>query len=248
VPKVRNVRDDVDAFCGWSFLEKLIEAATDSLLRGLISALFETGGRISEVLALRRDNLDFTLHPELLIIKQMILLKRFEKLKGDAGTKRKWKCDGHCSKRWDQKPPPGEYKLHKIKRYAGWVTKPILDYRTFPIRRDEPLTKHFTSWLDHTRKSDNALLFPIGRTTAYLRIKDVGKKLNMEIPFSNIHSGQIYLHWFRAQRACQLAFDYGFKKDDLEEFFSWKERRETMAMRYASLGWKGLARRMEVKV
>lgn len=74
------------------------------------------------------------------------------------------------------------------------------------------------------------------------------KKLNTDIPFSNIHSSQIYLHWFRAQRACQLAFDYGFDRGDLEEFFSWKERRESMAQRYASLGWKGLARRMGVQV
>lgn len=245
MPKVRNVGDDVDAFCGWSFLEKLIDATYGALLEGLIAALFETGGRISEVLALRRGNIDLTLHPELIVIKQMPLLKRYTRLKGDAGKKVKWKCDEHCSKRWDQKPKPEEFKLHKIKRYVGWVTKPIIDYRNFPIRVDEPLTSHFISWYE---KSDSDLLFPLDRTTAYLRIRDVGKKLNVDIPFSNIHSSQLYLHWFRAQRACQLAFDYGFDKDDLEEFFQWKERRESMAKRYASLGWKGLARKMNVDV
>ena len=245
MPKSRSVKEDVKAFCGWIFLVKLIEAADESLLKGLIAALFETGGRISEVLALRREHIDLALHPELIVVKQMPLLKRFERLKGDAGKKRKWKCDGHCSKRWDKRPSQEEFRQHNIKRYVGWVTKPIIDHRTFPIRVDEPLTQHFTSWY---KKSDSDLLFSIDRTTVYLKIRDVGKKLKMDIPFSNIHSSQIYLHWFRAQRACQLAFDYGFDKDDLEEFFQWKERKPSMAKRYASLGWKGLARRMGVKV
>lgn len=246
-PKVRNVREDVDAFCGWNFLEKLIEASDTSLLEGLLAALFETGGRISEVLALRKDNIDLTLHPDLVVVKQMPLLKRFKRLEGDAGKTVKWKCMGHCSKRWSQRPHPDEFKQHTVKRYVGWITKPITDSRTFPIRVDEALTPHFTSWCGKV-EHDSDLLFPINRTVAYLRIREVGKRLNVEVPFSNIHSSQLYLHWFRAQRACQLAFDYGFDEDDLEEFFEWKERRESMAKRYASLGWIGLARKMGVKV
>jgi len=245
LPKERSVERDVEAFCGWDFLVRLVEAADSLFMKALISALFETGGRISEVLALRKWNIDLSLHPEVVVVRQMPLVKRFEKV----GEVRKWKCVGHCSKRWDEKPSPDEFRVHNIKEYTGWVTRRVVDYRTFPIRRDEPLTSYLIEWWKKAEK-DEQLLFPIGRSLAYIRVREVGKRLNMPVPFSNIHSSQIYDHWFRAERACQLAFDYGFTRDDLREFFGWKERKSIhdMAERYASLGWIGLAKKMGVNL
>jgi hypothetical protein len=95
-------------------------------------------------------------------------------------------------------------------------------------------------------KGDIDLLFPIKRSAAFVRIRNVGKELDQDIPFCNIHSSLIYPHCFRSERACQLAFDYGFDREDMNEFFQWKERKPSMAERYASLGWKGLARKMGI--
>jgi len=55
----------------------------------------------------------------------------------------------------------------------------------------------------------------------------------------------LFVHWFRAQRASQLVFDYNFELLDLLDFFSW-EKHET-ALKYARMGWKGLANKMRVK-
>lgn len=243
MPKSRSVEKDVEAFCGWEFLLDLIEAAPSAFMQGLMAAMFGTGGRISEVLALRKWNVDTSLHPEVVVIKQMPLLKRFKK----EGNVTKWKCVGHCMRRWTEQPTRNDFREHKIEMYTGWVTKPIVDHRTFPIRISEPLTPYFVSWYEKV-KGDLDLLFPIKRSAAFVRIRDIGKELDQDIPFCNIRSPLIYAHWFRSERACQLAFDYGFDRVDMNEFFQWKERRPSMAERYASLGWKGLARKMNVDV
>lgn len=243
MPKERSVKEDIEAFCGWDFLLQLVDAAPTAFMRGLMAALFGTGGRISEVLALRRWNIALDLHPEVVVVNQMPLLKRFEKI----GEKTKWKCDKHCGKRWDERPTAEEFREHQIKEYAGQITKPVKDQRTFPIRVSEPLTRYFIDWCE-TIKDPKEPLFKIKRSAAFVRVRKVGEKLDMDIPFCNIRSPLIYDHWFRSERACHLAFEYGLDKDDLEEFFQWKERRPSMAKRYASLGWIGLARRMGVKV
>lgn len=242
MPKARSVEKDVEAFCGWDFLVKLVKVA-DPFLQGLMAALFGTGGRISEVLALRKWNVDLTLHPEVVVVKQMPLIKRFEKV----GKTKKWKCVDHCKKRWNRRPSPRDFRVHNIEEYAGWITRSLTDYRTFPIRVSEPLTSYFVAWYKKVRRK-NALLFPITRQAAFLKVRDAGEKLNSRIPFCNIRSSELYDHWFRAERACQLAFDYGFDDRDLDEFFGWKERKPRMSKRYASLGWIGLARKMGVQV
>lgn len=243
MPKSRNVKDDVDDFCGWPFLLELIETASTPFMQGLIAALFGTGGRISEVLALQKRNVDTTLHPEVVVVQQMPLLKRFEKDKQKSVIK--WKCDGHCNKRWNKMPTPTEFREHKIKAYDGWITKPILDHRTFPILQVELTTPYFTSWCETVKKG---LLFPIKRSAAFVKVRAVGRKLDADIPFCNIRSPKLYCHWFRAERAYQLAFDYGFDRTDLEVFFDWKERKPSMAAHYASAGWISLAKKMGAKV
>lgn len=246
MPKERSVEEDVEGFCGWPFLLQLVQVAPTPFLQGLMAALFETGGRISEVLALRKENIVLSQSnvktvPDVIVVSHMPLLKRFKKV----GKVKKWKCAGHCRKRWADQPTQEEYQVHKIEEYEGWITQPVKEFRTFPFRADEPLAPFLTSWIKHC-KTD--YLFPLNRSTAYVRIQKAGAKLNQEIPFCNIRSGQIYDHWFRAERACQLSFDYGFDDRDLDEFFGWKERKPRMSRRYSSLAWIGLARKMGVTV
>ena len=68
----------------------------------------------------------------------------------------------------------------------------------------------------------------------------------MKIPYATIHSSEIYDHFLRSERASELAFDYGFRRDELNIFFGWKKREPDMADRYAGRGWIALAKLMGV--
>jgi len=78
MPRYRSPADEIEAYPGDSFLNKLVEAANPSD-KGFISLLFLTGGRISEVLSLRRQNFSFSEHPDLIVVKKMIVKKKKKK-------------------------------------------------------------------------------------------------------------------------------------------------------------------------
>lgn len=201
MPKTHRVDEDVQEFCGWPELMRIIHSAKPGRDQALIAATFLTGGRISEVLLLKRGNFDLS-NKEILIVKSMPVLKRFKKV--------------------------GERIVDGKKK---WITEKQLAYRTFPIVRKETAVPVLENWLKRFRHKDEQL-FDVNRVKAFLIIRALGKDL--------------YPHWFRAQRACQLAYDYGFDVHDLMDFFQWKDIRITM--HYSSLGYKGLAKRMGVKV
>ena len=76
-----NVSRDVKTLCGWSVLLKLIEVCQDPIEKAWIAFLFETGGRISEVLALTISMLSICedTAPSIIIIKGMPLRKQCKK-------------------------------------------------------------------------------------------------------------------------------------------------------------------------
>jgi len=162
--------------------------------QALIASLFETGGRISEVLNLEKRH--FRLEDDYIIVIGMMVEKRFKKI--------------------------GEYKDKKGK--VRWNTKISKAYRTFPILRSEPLSHILSDWIQERTKK----LFRIGRIRAYQIITKIDP--------------DVWCHWFRAQRASQLALEYGFSVHDLVEFFDWKTL--SMAIHYSRMGWKGLAAKM----
>jgi len=128
--------------------------------------------------------------------------------------------------------------IKRFHREHGVVVHDLVYRKTFPIRRDEPLVEPMVSWVEKC----GDWLFPTGRgfepylsrTMSYNIARRVGDSI-----------GQwIYPHWFRAQRASQLRFEYNFDVMDLMEFFAWKHF--PTAMRYAKMGWRGLATKMGV--
>jgi site-specific recombinase XerD len=186
----------VESFCGWDYLLKLVKKCRREVDKALISALFETGGRVSEVLELRKDN--FVVQEPFLIVKAMPVLKRYKKI--------------------------GEYrdKTGRIK----WRTERKMAYRTFPIHMEEPLCRLLLGYLS---KIPDGKLFHIGRTQVYRIVRKLDEN--------------IFPHWFRAQRASQLALEYGFDVHDLIDFFNWKSLQT--ATHYSRMGWKGLAIKMK---
>lgn len=170
---------DIASFCGWDRLLGIVKKARYYRDKALIATLFETGGRVSEVLMLRNRNFDFS-NKTFIIVKGMPLVKR----------------------------------------------KEMGAFRSFPIRRDDPLVPYLEDWVKRFERDDK--IFSINRTRVFQIVRAIGPDL--------------YPHWFRAQRASQLAEEYGFGVLELMEFFAWKSM--VAAARYAHLGYKTLAERM----
>ena len=194
--KTKRSVEIVESFCGWDYLLRLVEKCKQERDKALISALFETGGRISEVLQLKKDN--FVVQKPYLIVKAMPVLKRYKKV--------------------------GEYTDRHGRR--RWKTERKNAYRTFPIHMSEPLCEPF---LRHIKECGSDLLFRISRIQAYRIVRSLDEN--------------IFPHWFRAQRASQLALEYGFDVHDLIDFFNWKSLQT--ATHYSHMGWKGLANKMK---
>ena len=191
----RRSVQEIESFCGWDYLLNLVDKCGWLRDKALISTLFETGGRVSEVLKLKAEN--FEVKDKFIIVKGMPVLKRYRKT--------------------------GEYVNEDGK--TKWITKKTMGYRTFPIPLKEPLVPYMIEWLDYVK---NGQLFRISRVQVYRILRKI--------------DSDIYPHWFRAQRASQLALEYGFDVHDLVEFFDWRDLKT--AIHYSRKGWRGLAAKM----
>ena len=234
-----NVKDFSEEWIGYRPLLKLVELAGKPREQAFLSALFLTGGRVSEVLGLRRSNFEIRRDENLIIVRSMPLLKRYRKIEEKTYT---------------------DFKGHYIRK---WVTVRVEARRKpFPILLAEPLTPFLLGWIESIPEEDG-LLFPspyregkpLSRFWAYRTIRrldesispELRQKLGLDKPLvveglkvkDRLH---LWLHWFRSQRACCLVSEYGFQLHDLIDWFSW-ENVET-ALNYAKKGWRGLAEKM----
>jgi integrase len=235
-PYIRlNVRDYSEEWVGYEPLLELIELASEPREQAFLSALFLTGGRVSEVLALKKSMFEIRKRERVIVVRNMPLLKRYRKLSEvkDEEGKRKWVTE----------------RLQKTRK-------------PFPIPLKEPLTPYLLNWIESISEEEG-LLFPspyrvgkpLSRFWAYHIIRDLDNRLTPELrqklglhkPF--VVDGKVvkdrlhlWLHFFRSQRACCLVSEYGFQLHDLIDWFSW-EHIQT-AMDYAKKGWRGLAEKM----
>jgi hypothetical protein len=234
-----NVKDFSEEWVGYQPLLELIELASQPREQAFLSALFLTGGRVSEVLALRKGMFEVRGQEHLIIVRGMRLFKRYKKVK--------------------------ELNLTNIRgeTLRRWVTERLEKTRKpFPILMDEPPTPYLLNWIDSLPNEDS-LLFespynvgkPLTRFWAYRFIRkldeavspELRRKLGLDKPLivegvkvkDKLH---LWLHFFRSQRACCLVSVFGFQLHDLIDWFSW-ENVET-AMTYAKKGWRGLAEKM----
>jgi len=232
------VKDYSEEFCGWKPLLELVELAEKPREQAFLSTLFLTGGRVSEVLSLRKSNFEVRPNENLIICRNVPLLKRYRKLEEQTFTN----SMGQTIKRWIT------LKLEKTRK-------------PFPILLSEPLTHFLLSWIEGI--AEESALFPspyregkpLSRFWAYRFIRKLDKAVNPELrqklgldkPLivegvkvkDSLH---LWLHFFRSQRACCLVSEYGFQLHDLLDWFSW-EHIET-AVGYAKRGWRGLAEKM----
>lgn len=271
-PKERmSVDEDILEFCGWNFLARLINECENTPYqysvekhrrrdRALVVTAFLTGGRISEVLMLRKSNFEF--QDERIIVKDMALLKRFKKTKEYLDM-----VEGK-----EQPTGPYGHLYHWSHKYEAWIkrrfdTKPVVKIREeFPIPYFEPLTTITVEWIKEAKDflfptnhlggkfySDGVEKFAreylgvksrkwITKVFAYSTIREIGDralkgsklKVKMKPEF------HLWCHWFRSQRASQLGQEYGFKETHLKRFFGWKVFKRSMPSLYAKVSTEEL--------
>ena len=223
----------VEEFCGWRNLNELIRSAGSLRNQAFFTGLFQTGGRVTEVLGLITEKFVVRQTEGVIICRDMMLKKRYKKVKEilDETGKRRWLTEKISAKR-----------------------------KPFPIIIAEPLSPILIEWIGQSKEwlfpspyKDSA---PLTRFWAYKLVRRLDLRISEELRISlglnkplivneiqvkaRIH---LWLHWFRSQRASQLVRDYGFEIIDLLKYFSW-EKYET-ALHYAQKGWKDLAAKMK---
>lgn len=146
----RSIEKSFDGFCGWNTLENLVEPL-DLENKGLVSTLFETGGRATECLALKKDN--FEIQDRVVLVKRMPVLKQRQRVVFKDEDGNEWYYMG------EEKPI--KYSVKK------------LDDRTFPISLNDPLASVLLEFIG--TKKEGELLFPFGYSKLYMRIRDLEK-------------------------------------------------------------------------
>jgi integrase len=209
--KRASVERDVTEFVGF---EKLIELVgqLDKSNRALFAGAFLTGGRISEVLKLRREN--FIMMEKLIRVRKMPLLKQYSKTERwieqvserPANVLRRLYTFDPATQMWWRR----RFKTERREEFR----------REFAFPADEPLA---TILIQHLSKIESGLMFDATRQGAWRALRKIG----------------IYPHWLRAQRAsCLIAF-WGFSMEQMMEWMGWKGL--VSAMRYGRMGWRRLA-------
>ncbi|MHA2429113.1 MAG: tyrosine-type recombinase/integrase [Candidatus Hermodarchaeia archaeon] len=217
----------IDRFCGWPFLLKIVNECKNTEYRispawtppnissekyqqfliirdqGIIATMFETGGRVSEVLALRKNNFEIT--NDWIRVVGMPVLKR-----------------------------------HRKDKETGEIIKIPTTRGRFGIPRAEPLVPYMLRII----KMAKDYLFPspkdgnehLSSVRAYQIVRNIGERLGIHL----------WDHWFRAQRASQLASQYNYRLHELMEFFNWEDVKT--AKRYARLATEDLERKMRPEI
>lgn len=227
----RSVAEDLSGigFVGW---EKLVDLATQfdgprtRRNQVLFATTFLTGGRISEVLDLKKEN--FEIAEDEILVRGMDLLKRYRKTEE--------------YKEWvDEKPKSQLSRLYNFDeeekkfwrtRYKTTRRKTFRSPFTFPTR--EPLSQILIDWLNSFEKG---YLFPgySDNHLSYNRVYHIFKKISLH---SSGISSHLYPHFLRGQRASCLISFYGWSMEEMMEWMGWEEL--TTARMYAKFGVKRL--------
>jgi len=213
-----SVENDVQDFCGWDFLIKLVNTCKNDFQKALIAFLFETGCRVSELLMLKKHNFFLDIHPELIVVDKIPVLKKYKRVK--IGNK---------------------VVIQKVKSYRTIPIKKSEPLAELMLSWLEKTKKDdLFPQLERVKNKRHKVLYIIRKIGSSLR--------NKEIPSTTVPSDKLWPHWFRSQRARQLVWDYDFTPIDLAAFFNWEIKPLGMIPTYAKPGWRQLALKMGVDV
>lgn len=211
----RSVQQDVQRFEGWKKLQSLCDKVPEynhERNKVLFATPFLTGGRIEEALQLRKSN--FIVQDEQVIVRDMRLLKRYEK----TGSWIEWV---------DVKPSNKLARLYKFdetkqqywrNRYYTETKKEVRS--EFRFSTTEPLASLLVEWLENCKD--------------YLFSGYSKDQLSYSMAYRIITATGVYPHWLRAQRASCLISEYGWRMEMMMEWMGWEEL--STARHYARYG------------
>jgi hypothetical protein len=227
----------IKGFVGYDYIMQLINLCSCLRDQAFLACLFLTGGRVGEVLKLTVANFKVVRKEGRLEVEGMFLSKRYRREYLDE-----------------------ERKTWKTIKLQGVTRDP------FPIRLDEPPVAVLLEWIEQCKQNKQSLLFessygkgdkPLSRIWAYKLCRKLDRimshilhqNLGLDLPLTDLETGKVlkeqlnlWLHWFRSQRACCLVAVFGFDVLELVDWFKWKDI-ET-ALHYARLGAGKLADKM----
>jgi integrase len=240
---------DLPGFCGWKTLMLLVKAteltqyrtSQNEYLRqrdqALVCLLFQTGGRVQEVLQLRKGH--FKILEDKILVSGMPVVKRYKKV-------RSWieKRKDLPTRIVDGKPNAlaGLYEYdekHKCYSRKRWETLPNPFKRMdFTVWKQEPLSTVTIDWIQQSGdylfpaylRSKHSFLAP---ARAYTILRKIEVNFNGLVGEGNsdLERVKLYPHWFRSMRASQLHKEYRYDEFRLKRFFAWESSK--MAYHYA---------------
>jgi integrase len=245
---------DYKKFCGWDTLQRLIDNVKVGMkgklgetlvkdeqeceeARAIIATTFETGARIAEVLGqdsgelegLKVSSFDLVGNVKGIVVA-FDIAKRWEKI----GELKKFKATDNSRLRWNTEEE-ARASGRPYREYDGQITKRVKKVRSITIPREEPLLPVMISWVrEKEHEGKDTKLFSLPYNRFYRILTSAGKKIGEDFP----------PHRLRAERATQLALQYGCPDSELTEWFEW-ERGGEMAHDYTTVAGLTLERMTE---
>jgi len=146
--KRHSVERDVEEFVGWSLLEKMVDNA-QARDTAFATTAFETGGRVSEVRMLHKNNFILT-NPKVILVTKMRVLKRFHReLDSENPQKKKVVLDTVYRKTFpiNRNDPLAKFMLEWIEKHDAWL---------FPTNRgNEPYLSRSMAYVIARRLGDS---------------------------------------------------------------------------------------------
>jgi len=216
-------------FCGWDMMEDTHNAISEPETRQIFNGIYELGCRAMELPLLTRGQVDLTSSDTWVRIRAMYVLKQKEVIHLQN-------ADGTPLLRADGK-----------KKYTF---NSIPGYRTFPIRKDNPLAQDFINYVkkfsNKTKNDRDRVLYPYTYNQIYYRIATIGMKLPEWETRANWckYKGEWWPHRLRGERACQLIRDLRYDIFRLKGWFGWSS--DDMPSTYGQIQGAGLEEDMKV--
>lgn len=197
----RNIKDtfkqEYGGFCGWKKLDSTLNKIDREDSINIFVGLFQTGARAMELPSLKRNQVDLDFSDTHIMINSMYVEKQRERINLE-----------------DMNGEP----LYDEKGKRAYILESTEGYRTFPIRKDNPLAPIF---IDYVKKfSGDDILYPFSYIQIYYRIALIDMKKGPKTNWNKI-KGPWWPHRIRAERACQLIRDLRFDVFRLKKWFGW---------------------------
>jgi integrase len=191
----------VGGFSGWKKIYDTLNSVNDNDTYNIFLGLIKFGCRAMELPTLKKRQINFNYSKTQIMVQGMLVEKQKEIM---------YLVDTEGKPLYENGKRKYEFKSKK-------------SYRTFPIRKDEPLSKELGDYVSKF-KDDEDQIFPYNNyNNMYYKIAKIGMILPPGIRATrwNDFKGPWWCHRIRSERACQLIRDLRYDTFRLQRWFGW---------------------------